>query len=159
MTIRLKGTDKLLEFMRGLPAKVEANVSRGALRAGAKVLAASVRQKAPKRTGKLADSVRISTRLIKGRALAKVMAGGKTAWYAHMVEFGTREHSIFPKNRKAILIGGDKPRAKARVKGSTPKPFFRPAVDEHAGAAADAVVKYLRNRLKKKNGLESYHED
>lgn len=157
--IKVKGLAELQTFLDQLPAKMEANVLRGALRAGAKPILEAAKSAAPvgepsetnrKRyklyAGALKDSIRISGRIDKrnGNVTASVKAGGKTksgadVFYAHMVEFGTKPH---------VIGDGTHPGVQA-------KPFMRPALDAQSGAAIVAVGEYIKKRLATKNGLDT----
>lgn len=107
----VKGLSELQKFLDQLPAKLEANVMRGALRSGAKIIEAaakanvSVSPPANKTfggyAGALRDSIRVSARIYGGgRVTASIKAGGKNkktgadVFYAKWVEFGTRPHLI-----------------------------------------------------------------
>lgn len=160
--IRVTGFAELQKVLDTLPAKIEANILRGALRAGAKPILEAARQSAPigepsdsaKRkyrvyAGALRDSLRISGRIDKrnGNITAKVVAGGKVrktgadVFYAHFSEFGTRPHSLSKKGE------ADHP-------GTPARPFMRPAIDSQAQAAVVAAGEYIKKRLTK-NGLNT----
>lgn len=163
--IRVTGLAELQKFLDTLPAKMEANILRAALRAGAKPMLESARQNVPvgepneknKKlysgyTGALRDSLRISGRInkTKGNVTVSVKAGGKNkktgadTFYAHMVEFGTRPHSVSKKGKGDPTHPGTNPRA-----------FMRPALDGNATAAVLATGEYIKKRLSKKNGLDT----
>ena len=157
--IRVSGLAELQAFLDQLPAKMEANVMRGALRAGIKpikeIAVANCPTGEPSETNKrkyklysgaLRDSIRISGRIDKrkGNVIARLVAGGKTktgadVFYANMVEFGTKPH---------VIGDGVDP-------GVIPKPFMRPALDSEASAAVVAVGEYIKKRLATKNGLDT----
>lgn len=158
--IRVKGLAELQAFLDKLPKKVEQNIMRGALRAGAKPVLEAARQNAPTGepsdtnrrkynlySGALRDSLRLSARIDrrKGQVVARVVAGGKSkksgadVFYANMVEFGTKPH---------VIGDGQHP-------GVMPKPFMRPALDSEAGAALVAVGEYIKKRLATKHGLDT----
>ena len=163
--IRVTGLKELQAFLDQLPAKVEANIMRGALRQAAKPLRDAAIQNCPTGepnesnrrkyrvyNGALRDSIRISGRIDKraGTITAKVVAGGKVrktgadVFYAHMVEFGTRPHSISK--------GG---RGEANHPGVPPRPFMRPAIDAEAQSAVVAAGEYIKKRLATKHGLDT----
>lgn len=150
--VRIEGLAELHKLMQELPAKLEANVLRGGMRAGAKVIEAEARRLAPVGTGKAAgemrDSVRTSVRSRNGKVEATVKAGGKKAWYARLVEFGTAAHLIRPKNRKSLFFAG-LAREQVNHPGAKKKPFMRPALDAKAQQAMQTLADYLRNRLPK----------
>lgn len=146
----VNGLSDLMKVMDGLPAMIQRNAMRGALRAGANVIANEARRLAPVATGQLKASVRVSVRVDNGVVKAFVKAGNRykvykiggkgratkgayktaregggtdyhSAFYAHMVEFGT---------------------IKMRA-----HPFMRPALDGRKQEAVEAVAEYLRQRL------------
>jgi HK97 gp10 family phage protein len=116
--IHVKGLQDLNTFLQMLPARVEANVLRGALYAGAKVIRDEAKALAPVApptaknrrvyggyAGALRDSIRAGAMLDKkrGKVYAYVRAGshgkgrkgkGADAYYARWVEFGTAAHVI-----------------------------------------------------------------
>ncbi len=146
--LNVKGLAELDKLLKELPAKIEGNIMRGAMRAGARVFEDRAKQMVPVKSGQLRDSIKVSTRSKRGRVSATVTAGGKKAFYAHMVEFGTARHFIKPKNRKSLFFAG---MAKEVVDhpGATQKPFMRPALDEGSTGAIDAMAEYIRKRLAK----------
>lgn len=147
------GLAELQKFLDQLPAKLEKNVLRGAMRAGAKVQMARAKELVPseaggKHPGALRNSLRIKTSARGGTVKASVVAGNKVAFYAHMVEFGTAAHFIKPKNRKSLFFAG-LAREVINHPGAKPKPFMRPALDATITAAVEAVGLYIRGRLTK----------
>ncbi len=145
--IRIKGLEGVQALLDSLPAKIELNIVRGALRAGAKVIEAEAKQLCPVgATGALRDSIHVSMRTKRGVVQATIRAGGGKVYYAHMVEHGTASHFIKPKNRKSLFVAGlfkevvDHP-------GAQKKPFMRPALDGKAGDAIQAVADYIHKRL------------
>lgn len=160
--INVKGLSELQKFLDTLAPRVEQNIMRGALRAGAKPILEAAKSAAPvgepsetnrRRyklyAGALRDSIRISGRIDKrnGKVTASVKAGGKTksgadVFYAHMVEFGTRPH--------ALSKGGE-----VTHPGTAPRPFMRPAIDSQAQNAILAAGEYIKKRLSTKHGLDT----
>lgn len=156
--ISVSGLAELQRALDQLPAQMEANVLRGALRAGAKVQLDAARRGVPVQSGALRDSLKISTRSKRGVVTATVRAGAKNkktgadAFYAHFVEFGTARHFIKPKAAASLFFAGlfgdvvDHPGAKKR-------PFMRPALDSTLSSATQAVAEYIRKRLATKFGI------
>lgn len=161
-TINVKGLAELQKFLDQLPAKIEANILRGALRAGAKPIRDAAKASAPVGepsetnkqkyklySGALRDSIRISGRLDKrkGSVAVSVKAGGKVkstgadVFYASFVEFGTKPHSLSES-------GGLHP-------GMTGNPFMRTALDSQASNAVVAAGEYIKKRLATKQGLDT----
>lgn len=152
------GLAELQQFLDQLPVKLQRNVLRGAMRAGAKVQRAAALERVSAETagphpGALRDSIRISTSVRGGVIKAIVTAGGKVrggvnVFWAWWVEAGTAAHFIKPKNRKSLFFAG----LAAEVvnhPGAKPKPFMRPALDTTVNAAVTAVGEYIRARLTK----------
>lgn len=159
------GGRELDAMLQSLAPKIEKNIMRSALRAGAAVIAKEVKANAPVGptssenarlyggyAGALRDSVRVSVKVEKGgRILAAVKVGGKgkkgaDAFYAHMVEFGTKPHLIKPQNARALSIGGA-PLAAVMHPGARPRPFVRPAFAHKTQEAIEAVGAQIRKRL------------
>lgn len=154
--IQIKGLAELQAALDTLPAKIQANIMRGALRAGAKVMATAAKDAVPVRTGNLKSTIRVGTRNQGHTAMARIIAGrvgvkGKASgFYAHMVEFGTAAHRIEAKPGSMLAIGY---RA-VNHPGAKPQPFMRPALDNNAQAALAATREYVRTRLATKHGLD-----
>jgi HK97 gp10 family phage protein len=152
----VKGLADLQKFLDQLPAKMEANVMRGALRAGMKPILTSARDGAAKLSGEMSKGLKIGTRIKYGRVYAILRTSGKHGFLANWSEYGTAAHRITAKNRKGLTIGGllfqsvEHPGAKAQ-------PFMRPALDEQAQNAVLAAAEYIKARLAKKHGLDTAH--
>lgn len=159
--INVKGLAELQALLDSLPLKIEVNVVRGALRAGAKIIADEAKRLCPvsapspanaKRygatAGALRDSIRVSMRSHRGRIRATIKAGNKIAYYAHMVEYGTARHWIKPKNRKSLFIAGLFKEV-VNHPGAEKHPFMRPAIDGKVEEAVQAVADYMKNRIDK----------
>ena len=157
--VQIKGLAELQKALEQLPAKVEANIMRAALRAGAKVIAAEAKQGVNSVSGDLAASVRYGAKIDKrdGKVEAYIRAGGKAkknrnnVYYAHMVENGTVAHIIKARPPNKMLAIGY---AQVQHPGSRKRPFMRPAMDTKAQSAIEAVREYIRNRLATKHGIE-----
>jgi HK97 gp10 family phage protein len=149
----ITGGRELDAFLQTLPVKVERNVLRSSLRAGANVFKGAAKAKAPRKTGKLIKSLAVTTSSKGGTVTAKLKARGKIAPHAILVEFGTKPHKIKPKKKGGLTVGGnivaevDHPGARAR-------PFMRPTFDGNTAPALAAVVAQARKRLTKE-GLNS----
>lgn len=151
--IHITGAKELAQALALLPANIEKNIMRGALRAGAKVIEAEAKTNAPVQDGDLKQSLRVSTNRKKGEVSASIKAGNKKAWYYHFVEFGTQPHMIKAKNAKYLrFMAKDGTSVKTKQvhhTGAMEKPFMRPALDKKN---AEAIVKagdYIRMRLEK----------
>ncbi|BBB65910.1 hypothetical protein UNDYM_1657 [Undibacterium sp. YM2] len=144
----IKGGDELQKFLDQLPAKIEANIMRSSLRAGAKVILDAAKENVPVEHGDLRASLRISTRSKRGVVTATVKAGSKKAFYWRFVEFGTAAHGIKPKKAASLLFGNVFAESVLHP-GARAKPYMRPALDTQAGAAIQAVGEAIKKRLTK----------
>ena len=173
------GGRQLLDALQQLPVKIERNVMRAALRAGANVIRNEARDNVPVRLGALRKSIRVSTGSKNGRVWATIKAGSKEAYYWRWVEFGTKPHLIKVQedekpinsrltakrgqltrvsmrtiNRNALKIGSNFVGPTVSHPGAQPHPFMRPALDAKGNAAVDAVVAKIAERLMKEHGFD-----
>lgn len=167
--LNVKGLKELDDVLATLPVKIQRNVMRGGMRAGANVIKNEAKDRAPvsppsgegKRLyghymGALRDSIKVSTSSRRGVIRAFIRAGGKNkktgadVFYAHMVEFGTAAHKIGGKLKifGRVISGVDHPGAPAR-------PFLRPAMDAKFGEAVVAMAQYIKLRLSTKHGIDT----
>ena len=176
--IRVNGLKALGQFLQTLPAKLEANVLRSALREGAKVIEQEVKSNLQGNgsvdTGRLRDSIRVSTRSRRGKVYATIKAGGRSgkktilvgkngrvragyqqAFYAHWVEYGTAAHKIKPRTHGGFLSFGDVIVRGVDHPGARPKPFMRPALRTKAQDAVVAAANYMKRRLQTRHGLDT----
>jgi HK97 gp10 family phage protein len=180
--VHIKGLSELQKFLDQLPAKIERNVLRGALRAGARVIMAEAKRLVPVSAptsenkklyggyaGALRDSLRVTTKSSGGRVTSSIKAGGKVKggadiYYAHMVEYGTKAHliSIRGSGRAAaranyrfgsLVIGQRFVGPVVEHPGARPRPFMRPALDNMAEAAVITAAQYMRERLATKEKM------
>ena len=150
--VNVKGMKELAEALNGLPDRIQANVLRSALRAGAKLIQQEAIQQVPVDSGDLRASIKVGTRSSRGIVQATIKAGGKTAWYAKFIEFGTAAHTITAKDGGFLSFGGHQYRSVSHP-GIQARPFMRPALDGRAQAAIQAVADAMRKRLADKHGI------
>lgn len=142
----ISGGRELDAFLQTLTVKLEKNIMRSALRAGANEFKEAIKANVPVKSGATKRSVRVTTGTKRNVVFAYVKVGGKKAPHAIFSEFGTKPHKIAPKGAGGLLIGGqivdsaDHPGARA-------KPFARPAFDSKGQAAIAAVGAQIRKRL------------
>lgn len=168
----IKGLSDLQKALDTLPAKIEQNVMRGALRAGAKLIQGEARQLVPigapsarnaaiygGRRGLLQESIRIKTRARQGTVTSKVVAGGKVkgggdAYYGFMVEkTGAKPHIIKARKGGKLSFGGGVHSSVAHP-GFKAHPFMVPAFDSKGHQAVVAASDYIRTRLADKHGID-----
>lgn len=143
----IAGGRELDAFLQTLSVKVERNILRAALRAGANEFKEEVRQNLVAtdsvETRTLYKSVRVTSRAKRGRVTASLKVGNFDAWYGHLIEFGVKAHGI--------KKGADRERGKYQDgklhPGFSERPFIRPAFDSKSGRAIVAVGAKIRERL------------
>lgn len=149
----IKGLSDLQKFMDQLTPKMEANVMRGALRAGMNVVKPIAQSNIHSVSGELAAGLKIGTRRRGGVVTANLKATGPHRFIAHLVEFGTTAHNIAARTGW-LSFGGIFAKAVPHP-GAKPHPFMRPALDAMAGAAVVASAEYIKTRLATKEGLDT----
>jgi len=170
VTATIRGVSDLREFLAQLPGNLEAKILRGALRAGAEVIAEGARE------GTVSSEVRASigttTRVEKGIVTAKVQTKGPGAYLAPWEEFGTDPHFISvdgsqaggmtvrrvnrkvrdkndPLEAESLKINGKFVGATVHHPGAKKNAFMRNAVDTRSTAAIEAIGGYINTRLTK----------
>jgi HK97 gp10 family phage protein len=142
------GGRELDAFLQQLPVKVERNIMRAAMRAGANEFKKGAQDAAPVDDGDLRASIRVTTKSRGGTVYASVKAGGKKAPHWHWVEFGTAAHKIKAKPGHALEVSGTAVR-EVDHPGARSHPFMRPTFDSRAAAAIAATAAKIRQRLTK----------
>lgn len=157
-TIHVKGLSALGQALGTLPLKIEKNVMRGALRAGAAPIRDEARKNAAKASGAMAKGLKVSTNVQRGTVYAKLRTSGKHGYIAHFIEFSTSRHIIAGRNGGTLSVpmdGGGRIRVRSvEHPGSRAIPFMRPAIDTQSNAAVLAVANYIRNRLATEHGID-----
>lgn len=158
--INVKGLSELQAFLDQLPAKMERNVMRSALRAGMNVVkdeAKSTSEFADK-TGVLRRGLKVSTKAKGGKVTASLKATGKHGFLARFIEYGTSAHMISAKDGGALAFAGGMYQSVLHP-GQKAQPFMRPALDLQTGNAILATAEYIKERLATKNGLDTSEVD
>lgn len=144
--VQVRGADKIIDVFQKLPKEFRKNVLRGMLKAGAKVLLDEAKANVPVDTGNLKESLSVIPRKSKDKNIVvyavtplrnktktkRFKTNDGTKWsitgqvadgfYAHMVEFGTKNMSAHP--------------------------FLRP-IETKADESYEAGRKYVKERVSK----------
>ena len=144
--IIVKGLSDLQKQLSTLAPRLQANVMRSALRAGANVIKEEAKANVPVDSGLLRKGLKVSTRSRRGVVTASVKATGKHSYIARWIEYGTAAHEIVAKNGKSLLFNG-KFVDKVMHPGTSPKPFLRPALESKSSSAVVAVGLAIKKRL------------
>lgn len=180
--VHVKGLAELQAFLDQLPAKLEANVMRGGMRAGAKVIRDAAKVNIHSVSGELAASLdhkrAITTKTQRGTIIARIRAGTDVLFrnLPLWVEYGTRPHYISVRGaghrkysqlgisvrsinrlveRGSLVIGGQFVGQSVAHPGAKRRPFMRPALDTAAVPALVAVGEYVKKRLADKHKLDT----
>lgn len=153
-TVNIAGGKELAQFLQQLPLKIEKNIMRSALRAGATVIAKEAKLNVPVQLGELKRSIRTGSNAKKGRVEAYARAGNKKAYYYRFVEYGTAAHVIKAGKNKKLLTFTARDGKKVEIQqvnhpGAIAKPYMRPALDSKGKDAVRAVTQQIRARLTK----------
>jgi HK97 gp10 family phage protein len=164
--IKVEGLIELQKMLDQLPAKLEANIMRGGLRAASNIYRDRARSNVPKKSGDLRKSIKVSTSNKKGTVSATISAGDNKAFYAHMIEFGTA--SFFEGSGKSVggpykipgkSKGGKSTRKKKAVAfgdsiynnvthpGIRPVGYMRNAFDQGTSEVMEALRLYIGGRI------------
>lgn len=156
--VKIEGLADLQKILDEFPAKLEANIMRGALRQGANIFRDRARAAAPVKSGKLKKSIKVKTTVKKGKAISQVVAGGGDVWYAKFIEFGTASfyegngrtvgapYKIAKSKKKAMKFG-DIYADNVIHQGVRPNGFMRKAFDAGETEVIDNVATYIRMRI------------
>jgi HK97 gp10 family phage protein len=130
MAIRVEGLKELDEALTELPKATARNVIQRAFVKAIAPMEAQAKSLAPRRTGKLAESINFGTRLSrrqkrlhKKESDVEFFVGAAALPHAHLQEFGTVHHA--------------------------PHPFMRPAWDSNKMGALNTVAAFLRDEIEK----------
>jgi hypothetical protein len=173
----VKGFAELDKKLRSLPQRIQMNVVRGGVRAGAAAMRRQVLDLVPVGPpnaenirlyggyeGALRDTVRVTSRVDKdaGMVKASVVAGGTVkkngadVFYAHMVEYGTVAHTIKPATKKALTpnaevdgFAGEVFAAQVEHPGTQPTYFMTRSLVLGEEAFVRATREYIATRLDK----------
>ncbi|MGC4075476.1 MAG: hypothetical protein QM702_00260 [Rubrivivax sp.] len=153
MPENIEGLEQLLRTLGDVPVKLERNVLRGSLRAGAKVQLLAGRESAPveeggEHPGALRKSGRIVTSSRGGVVKASVKFGDKVAFYARMVATGTKAHVIRAKGAHSLFFGGRLVES-VQHPGAKANNWLKGVLDGTSSAAVAAVAEYMRKRMTK----------
>jgi HK97 gp10 family phage protein len=138
-----------------------------AVKAGAKLVQVGAKARVPKRkgSGALKQSLGIkSQKGTRGKTLALAVIGarskvvkvfkGKTikpAKYSHLVEKGTRAHSLTRKKRLTdkVKVRGTVAKDRGQHPGARPKPFLKPSLDTQRQAIGAVMLRVLGEEISK----------
>ncbi len=150
-TFDIKGFKELDETLKQFPAKLQKNILKDATREGAKVIQKAAIAMCPVKTGQLSKGIKV--RVGKKRkdqyTVTYIVGLLKKAFYGRHVEYGTGSHFIKAKNKKVLVNKNTMYGTEVHHTGAKMKPFMRPAIDNYAGQAIDAIKNKLIQGIEK----------
>lgn len=155
--MKINGIEGLKTIFETLPDEVAHGAAKEGLRNGANVVLESAKAFVPVKTGKLRES--LATQMVKisnasGRIVYKVLArrkGGFGGYHAHLVELGTKPHTIKPEKKASLFFG--KYSKEVKHPGTKKRPFLRRAllvnIDNVILKIAEKALPAIKRRMKK----------
>jgi HK97 gp10 family phage protein len=138
--VSIEGLSDLQKVLQELPVEIEKRLLRAALRKAWLIVIEELRDRAPVgRTGRLRDSIRLEMRLRRsGVIFARAIVGGtKQVWYAHLIEYGVRPHTIETlEGKRGLRLSPNVWRRAVSHPGFSGRAFIRNAFDAKAPIAA-----------------------
>lgn len=154
---------ELEKLMQEVGPKLAKKGLKKALRESAKPIIKDARGKVPTRSKALKKSLGQKVRTNNRRGVGYSIVGARSKWttyqgnkvnpayYAHLVEFGTRRHLISPKSEKGsvgtLRVGQSFVKGAVQHPGSRPRPFLRPAWDRNRRRAMITMGNVLGREL------------
>lgn len=130
--VEVNGLDEIDKALKAFSEEVAVKITRKALRAGSKVILTEAQEKVPVDTGKLRDSLKITSRKKGDRIVNSVgtsnnknLFAGET-YYAGFIEYGAPERDL------------------------PARPFMRPALDAASGEAVKAIEDTYKKEIDKR---------
>jgi hypothetical protein len=145
---RLKGGAELMEMLDRIPDRLGRNIVRGALRAGAKVVADEAKIRVG--SARIAKQIKVGSRASGTVISSKVSvreAKGTLGFVAWFLEYGVAPHWIRPKRKGGLELAENVVRGEVHHPGFGAKPFLRPALDARAAEAINVMGEYIGARL------------
>lgn len=168
------GLKDVIDVLNSLPKKVGFAAVRKGLKAGGQVIADDAKARVPMRTGALRKSIVVETyrtrnrkeiamkvtiarkafRMKEGQLALQKRKKGERAYrkgdiyprnYAHLVEWGTKPHSLGKSSKRKYAIVGMQ--HGAMHPGAAPKPFLRPAFTTKREAAVQKFAEVVRSEI------------
>jgi len=155
--IKIEGMDELTQDLEKLRQIPQGKAVQSALIEGAEMLSREARAAAPTApSATYSAGRRVAPGGLKasfdakpGRALKNFLQAYSFTWknrapHAHLVEFGTKPHSLAPTGKKVMKFAGETFRKKAQHPGAKQNKFFRTAI----ARTRNRIKKLLEDKVK-----------
>lgn len=144
----LRGGAELQAFLNQLPAKIERNIMRGALRKGGNVVKKEAQKNLVQNgsvvSGAIKKGLKVSTKARGSTVTASVKVTGKHSYIAHWLEYGVAPHGV----KKGAKRKSGKLQENLHP-GFDALPFMRPALDTRQSEIINEISRYVKSRLTK----------
>ncbi len=155
-TLKIRGAKAMATLLRKLPKRINKKIIRSVLRKAARPIILAAKAKVPKQFRVLEKSM--GTNFVKGTPSGKEIIrigprhGRKQrndGWYAHLVEFGTKSHTI-KADPLVFSVDGDLRFVNSVTIPSIPaQPFLGPAFAATSSKALEIMGKELGPAIEK----------
>lgn len=161
---RMKNRERLLKKMAALPAAVRQEM-KAAIKQSADEIVALQKSLAPEESGDLIRSIRAVSGTyrpensnVRGMSAGvegdpdltvTIVAGDANAWYARLVEFGTKPHTIKAKRPGGLLNVFGLFVERVEHPGAKPRPFFYPAYRSLRRRAKGRITRAAKKAARK----------
>ena len=133
-TLKLRGAKEMARLLRKLPKRVTAKILKRVLRKASRPVIIAAKARVPKKFRVLEKSIGSSflrTRKPRKEVIKIGPRTGKKAlnngWYGHLVEFGTKSHTIKADPLVFSIDGDLKFVSQVTIPSIAPQPFLGPA--------------------------------
>jgi len=145
-TFDIIGMGDLKKKLAALPSRIEKNILRSMVRAGAQV----VRKAAAANANEMDKFIVIKASRRKSRGKIVMEVGpSKAKWYLKFKETGTKPHVIETGKKKVLSNGEVIFGVKVQHPGQAANPFMRPALDQNVPKIIEAMRKQGEKRVEK----------
>jgi len=139
MRVDIEGLDAVVRELERRKLDVQKHLE-AICHAGAKVIQADAAARAP---GSIGASILRKTTYRSPTAVTVSVGPAKRNVIARFVEYGTKPHDIprrrKRKGRRKVLLFGGRFASRVHHPGTKPKPFLRPAYDQHKDDAQETM--------------------
>lgn len=135
MRVTIHGSERLIAKLRRTNSNVQAGLEPILLAAGEVIRQAAEENVRPTSAVTADNMIKETIERKSGRIEVWIGPQRKTAWYAHLIEWGAKPHRIVPRKAKMLKFINGALRRGANHPGMAAKPFMRPAFDNRQVAA------------------------
>jgi HK97 gp10 family phage protein len=149
MPSRVESTRARIKLRRVLQS-TDNNV-KPAMRDAVNLIEKEMRQRAPRDTGNLLDTLSsfVAKNGLRGEVGFRGKKGRRKAFYARFIEFGTKGHKVTAANRSVLAGAGEVFGTQAEIPALPARPFMEPAWFAKKPEVVNRVSKAVNDAIKK----------